>query len=133
MKNLMQKIATGAVLSVVATTLACNGSAVSGPTAATTDARAEQATAVASSYRPAPMPTLAPAPTPGRLIGVIESIRGQQLVVAQRTVMTARATRIWLGKTRVTFESLQRGQQVEIDTTVRKDGTLLATTIEIQF
>jgi hypothetical protein len=132
MKNLMQKLATGAVLSAVATTVACNGSSVSGPSAPVAGGAAESAS-LTSASRPAPSGTLTPAPIPGRVVGVIESIRGQQLVVAGRSVATARTTQVWLGKTRVAFDALQRGQLVEIDATVRKDGSLLATLIEIQF
>ena len=132
MKNLMQTLATGAVLSAVATTLACNGSSpVIGPSATATDSSAS--TALASAYRPAPVATLTPAPVPGRVVGVIESIRGQQLVVAGRPVSIARTTQVWLGKTPVSRDALQRGQSVEIEATVRKDGSLLATLIEIQF
>jgi hypothetical protein len=132
MKNLMQKLATGAVLSAVATTLACNGSPLSGPSAPGADSAAES-TSVTSAVRPGPVATLTPAPVPGRVVGVIESIRGQQLVVAGRSVATARTTQVWLGKTRVSVDALQRGQSVEIDAKVRKDGSLLATLIEIQF
>jgi Domain of unknown function (DUF5666) len=132
MKNLMQKLATGAVLSAVSTTLACNGSPVSGPSAPVADSAAESSS-FSSAHVRAPAGTLTPAPIPGRVVGVIESIRGQQLVVAGRSVATARTTQVWLGKTRLSLAALQRGQSVQVDTTERKDSTLLATLIEIQF
>lgn len=132
MQNLMQKLATGAVLSAVATTLACNGTTVSGPSATVADSAAES-TSVTSAYRPAPVATLTPAPIPGRVVGVIESIRGQQLVVGGRSVTMTRTTQVWLGKTRLGLGALERGQDVVVDATVRKDGSLVATLIEIQF
>jgi Domain of unknown function (DUF5666) len=141
MKTLMQKLATGAVLSAVATTLACSGTTVSGPTAATTSTDAAQAGTFGASYRPAPAtdragtdrtgPVVTTDRTGGRVFGGIEDVTDGRLQVAGKVVELNHGTAIWLDGARVGAATLHRGQVIGVEGIEQKDGTLLATWITI--